>query len=264
MPFVTETLSLETMDARNPRVSGLIASRRIFTARNPKSLEIYSSSPHYFPGNNTRTLLHSLPYPIVWSSGASCYLKSVNGGSYLDFCGEYTSGICGHDHPLITASIIGTCRNGFNFGGINTQEKKLAQIVCDRFMLDAVRFTNTGTEANMMALALATNYTRRRKVLVFSNGYHGSTINFPVPAPPKSVNLPHGFVIAPFNDISGTERVLSLVACRSLAAILVEAVQGAGGAVGASLEFLRYLREAATAHKALFIADEVMTFRLAY
>lgn len=85
-----------------------------------------------------------------------------------------------------------------------------------------------------------------------------------MPAPAKSVNLPHDFVIAPFNDISGTEKVLSLVPPESLAAILVEAVQGAGGAVGASLEFLRYLRQAATARQVLIIADEVMTSRLAY
>lgn len=164
MPFVTEELSLETMDACSPLVSGLIASRQIFTARNPKSSEIYSSSPQYFPGNNTRTLLHSLPFPIVRESGASCYRKSVDGDFYLDFCGEYTSGIYGHNHPSITASIIDTCRNGLNFGGIDTQEKNLAQIVCERFMLDSVRFANTGTEANMMALALATNYTGRKTI----------------------------------------------------------------------------------------------------
>lgn len=85
-----------------------------------------------------------------------------------------------------------------------------------------------------------------------------------MPAPANSVNLPHDFVVAPFNDIPGTEKVLSLISPNSLAAILVEAVQGAGGAVGASLEFLQYLRRAATAHKALFVADEVMTSRLAY
>ena len=78
------------------------------------------------------------------------------------------------------------------------------------------------------------------------------------------MNLPHEFVVAPFNDISGTQNVVDSLPDCSLAAILVEPVQGAGGAIGARVEFLKYLQKVANGHDAVFMLDETMTSRLAY
>lgn len=78
------------------------------------------------------------------------------------------------------------------------------------------------------------------------------------------MNLPHEFVVAPFNDISATRIVVDSVSGSSLAAILVEPVQGAGGAIGATVEFLKYLQKTATEVGAIFMLDETMTSRLAY
>ena len=149
--------------------SALKAARARFTERNPKSLESYNEALSYFPGGNTRTLLHSLPYPMTFASGHSCYLTSVDGDTYLDFLAEYTSGIYGHNHPVIKKAIEETLTTGWNYGGINTNEGELAKIVCERFHLDLVRFTNSGTEATMMALSTAINYTGRKKVREFSS-----------------------------------------------------------------------------------------------
>ena len=70
--------------------------------------------------------------------------------------------------------------------------------------------------------------------------------------------------MAPFNDIEGTKRIISQQPEKSLAGIFVEPVQGAGGAIPASLEFLRFLRHTATAAGAVYMIDETMTSRLAY
>ena len=71
---------------------------------------------------------------------------------------------------------------------------KLARIVCDRFpSLDLVRFTNSGTEANLMALATVTVATGRRKILVFEGGYHGGVLYFGGGGAP--VNAPHQFIL---------------------------------------------------------------------
>jgi len=115
-----------------------------------------------------------------------------------------------------------------------------------------------------MAIATAVAATGRKKVLVFKNGYHGGTLYFGGSTLSNSVNtnLPHDFVIAPYNDIPGTTAIIAALPKDSLAAILVEPIQGSGGCIVGNPKFLHYLN--ATAHQlgALFIVDEVMTSRL--
>jgi len=115
-----------------------------------------------------------------------------------------------------------------------------------------------------MALAAATAFTGRKKILAFKNGYHGGTLSFPSPLKEVNVNLPHDFVLAPYNDIAGTKAILSSLPKDSLAAIIVEPIQGSGGCIVGSTEFLQYLNTEAKKLKALFIVDEVMTSRLSY
>lgn len=129
--------------------------------------------------------------------------------------------------------------------------------------IELVRFTNSGTEANTMALAAAIVFTGRKKVLVFSNGYHGSTLSFPS-GNSVTANLPHEFILAPYNNISGTKAVLEAITKDSLAAILVEPIQGSGGCIVGTREFLHYLNTTARQLGAIFIVDEVMTSRLSY
>jgi glutamate-1-semialdehyde 2,1-aminomutase len=116
-----------------------------------------------------------------------------------------------------------------------------------------------------MAIATALAFTGRQKVLVFSNGYHGGTLSFPAShsTTQLSVNLPHDFIIAPYNSISGTKAILDTIPAETLAAILVEPVQGSGGCIPGSQEFLQYLETSARTLGAIFIVDEVMTSRLA-
>ena len=144
-------------------------------------------------------------------------------------------------------------------------EAQLAQIICERFpAIEKVRFVNSGTEANMIAIGTALVHTGRKKILVFKKGYHGSTISGRSADGKPSLNLPHEFVTAPYNDIRATEATIDGLPKRSLAAILVEPVMGSGGCFTGRLEFLQLLRAAATRHNALLIFDEVMTSRLSY
>lgn len=115
-----------------------------------------------------------------------------------------------------------------------------------------------------MALAASVALTGRPNILAFKNGYHGGTIYFPTHPSPSNVNLPHSFVLAPYNDIAGTEEVLSTIPKESLAAIIVEPLQGSGGSIPGTPEFLNYLNKIAHELGALFIVDEVMTSRLSY
>lgn len=115
-----------------------------------------------------------------------------------------------------------------------------------------------------MAIAAAVAFTNKKKILVFTNGYHGGTLSFPSTLSATNVNLPHDFVLAPYNDIQGTRSIISGLPRDSLAAILVEPIQGSGGCIVGNKEFLQFLNTTAHNLGALFIVDEVMASRLSY
>ncbi|EXJ55116.1 hypothetical protein A1O7_08041 [Cladophialophora yegresii CBS 114405] len=236
-----------------------------YTKSHPESLKIHDRACNYLPGGNTRTVLHTTPFPLTISSGQDTHLTTVDGQSYTDFLGEYTAAIYGHNHPVIRSALESAIENGWNYGGHNALEPQLAKIVCERFpSIDLVRFVNSGTEANMMALATALAFTGRKKVLLFNKGYHGSTISGRAPSGKPSINLPHDFVLSTYNDVAGTEALVQSLPKDSLAAILVEPMLGSGGCYAGSAEFLGILRRLASEHGALLIFDEVMTSRLHY
>lgn len=219
----------------------------------------------YMPGGNTRTVLYQTPFPLTIASGESTYLTTVDGHRYVDFLGEYTAGIYGHNNPVIRKAVEKALDGGWNYGGHNAVEKVLAQTICERFpAIQTVRFVNSGTEANMMAIATALVYTGKKKILLFNKGYHGSTISGRVATGKPTINLPHDFVVGTYNDVEGTENLIKQLSPDSLAAILVEPMMGSGGGFRGSPEFLACLRKLADEQKALLIFDEVMTSRLSY
>ena len=130
--------------------------------------------------------------------------------------------------------------------------------MCDRFGLERVRFTNSGTEANLMAITTAMQATGRRTIMVVLGGYHGGVLYFASGAAPW--NAPYEFVLAPYNDLAGTEALIARHAS-DLAAFLVEPMLGSGGCVPATSEFLVGAFAAARAVGAVCICDEVMTSR---
>ncbi len=255
--------------AIDPVVSALAEAREQYEHRNPVSRKLHEESYEYMPGGNTRTILHVSPFPITFASGNAATLTSVDNETYTDFLGEYSAGLFGHSNERIAAAVWHAISNGWNYGGQTVMEKTLAKKVVTRFRpsgMDMVRFTNSGTESNTVAIAAALNVTGRRKILVFSGGYHGGTLIFPMdlmrnPAT-RNVNLPHDFVFAPYNNIRETEDIIKALPSNSVAAILVEPLQGSGGCRPASREFMHYLRRTADEQDCLLLADEVMTSRL--
>lgn len=141
---------------------------------------------------------------------------------------------------------------------------KLAELVKERFpSIDLLRFTNSGTEATLMALAAAKVYTKKTKILVFAGAYHGGAFSFKGEQS-SPINAPHEYLLATYNDLDSVREVLNGTASRgrNLAAIIVEPMIGSGGAIPAKDEFLIGLRRIATENQAVLIYDEVMTSRM--
>jgi glutamate-1-semialdehyde 2,1-aminomutase len=246
-------------DGMTAATGALDAAVARYVARNPASAARAEHAARVLPGGNTRSVLHFDPFPLVFERGEGQYLWSLDGDRYTDFLGEFTAGLYGHSNPVILDAIRAALDRGISFGGTNALEHELAGLLRRRFpALELMRFTNSGTEANLMALALAVHHTRRREVLVFKGGYHGGVLAFGA-GEPSPVSVPHAWVMGDYDAIDSTR---ALIREHELAAILVEPMLGSGGCLPASDAFLAMLREEATATGALLIFDEVMTSRL--
>lgn len=256
VPQACDTQSCEFV-AENKITNVLNHYKQLYLKKNPRSAEAHVRACQFLPGGNTRSVLYHDPFPMSMKSGRGCFVTSLDNCEYVDFVSEYTAGLYGHSNPDIQQAIFEAVKMGQNLGAHNQYEAELAEQLVRRFQsIDMVRFCNSGTEANMMAIAVARVYTKRSKILVFREGYHGGTLSFHDPDNP--VNLPHDFVVAEYNDIEHTRRLLE----DDIAAILVEPMQGAAGHIPASVEFLQYLREAADQIGAILIFDEIVTSRL--
>jgi len=240
--------------------SAVAAATERFRAANPKSLAQHSAATAVMPGGNTRTVLYHDPFPLAIARGDGCRLWDLDGHEYIDMLGEFTAGIFGHTNPVIRSAVIAALDRGVDLAGHTVVEAELARIICDRFpSIALVRFTNSGTEANLMALAAATAFTGRRQILVFQGGYHGAVLSFARGR--SATNVPHDFIVSTYNDVAGTERLIEAHG-DNLAAILVEPMLGSAGCIPGDRRFLEALRHAASACGAVLIFDEVMTSRL--
>ena len=227
--------------------SALVEARQAYIDRNPKSFARQQEAVQAMPGGNTRTTLHNAPFPLTVVRGEGCRLWDADGHEYIDVLGEYTAGIYGHSHPVIRAAIDKALNHGWNYAGRNPHEAKLAQLIVDRMpSIDLVRFTNSGTEGNVMALAGARVFAQRKgrpkatKVMVFHGGYHGGVLYFVTGGSP--VNMPYEYVVAPYNDIDGTKALLAKHGAEVFA-VLVEPMQGSHGCLPGDPAFLKMLRE---------------------
>jgi glutamate-1-semialdehyde 2,1-aminomutase len=235
-------------------------ARARYVAARPHSAAAQAEAARWLPGGNTRTVLWFDPFPFRAARAWDCYLEDVDGHVYVDLLGEYTAGLFGHSDPVIRETVTATLADGISFGAHNTHEAGLAAEVCRRFTsMDRVRFTNSGTEANLMAVAAARAATGREALLVFDGAYHGGLLSFA--HGPSPVNAPYPVVLGTYNDVEDAERLFAAHGDR-LAAVLVEPMLGSGGCIPGDPVFLQRLRDLADEHGALLVFDEVMTSRL--
>jgi glutamate-1-semialdehyde 2,1-aminomutase len=232
-----------------------------YRERNPKSLVQHQAACEAMPGGNTRSAIHVDPFPLTMVRGEGARLWDLDGHEYVDFLSEFTAGIFGHSHPAIRRAVEQALEGGLNFGAHNATEPRFAAAICARFpSIELVRFTNSGTEANLMAVSAARAITGRPKILVFEGGYHGGVFYFRGHG--SALNAPFEYLLGRYNDLEAVQAVVRPHR-GELAAILIEPMQGTTGCIPAERNFLAGLRALADETGALLIFDEVMTSRLA-
>lgn len=238
----------------------LAQARERYVERRPVGAALHADAREVMPGGNTRTVLYHPPFPLRIASGAAQRVVDVDGHEYVDMLGEYTAGLYGHSQQPILDAVRSALDDGISLAGHNVYEARLARMLVDRFpALELVRFTNSGTEANLMAISLARVAAGRSGIAVVRSGYHGGLLYFGGGGSP--VNAPYDAIVIDYNDVEGARVAIREHADR-LAAVVVEPVLGSGGVIPATREFLQALREESQAHGVLLILDEVMTSRL--
>ncbi|MEJ1158904.1 aspartate aminotransferase family protein [Prosthecomicrobium sp. N25] len=246
----------------NSTISALLADVQNRSAeRRPRSGEAFARACEKLPGGNTRSVLYFPPFPIFAEKSSDCRVWDIDGHCYLDFLCEYTAGLAGHDNPEIRAAVEGALRRGWVNGAQLEVEAELATLLCTRFpSLERVRFCNSGTEANLMALSTARVATGRPAIMAFRGGYHGGVLLYK--DGPSAQNPPYETVMGEYNDVDRTRDLIGANADR-LAAVILEPMLGSGGCIPAERDFLAMLREMCSTHGIVLIFDEVMTSRLA-
>ena len=233
--------------------------RQRYVATHPRSRVAIEAAAAWMPGGNTRTVLHYDPFPLVITGGVGAHVTDLDGFEYLDCVGEFSAGLYGHSEPVIREALVEALAGGLTLGGPNIKEARLAEAICSRFpSVQRVRFCNSGTEANLLALVTARAVTNRDKVIVFDGAYHGGVMSFAGGGSP--VNAPFAWTVLPYNDSQAVREFMEQRGSE-VAAIIVEPILGASGNIPGTDEFLLTLRAEATRSGAVLIFDEVKTSR---
>lgn len=199
---------------------------------------------------------------IVSANGMQVYDK--NGQEYLDLYGGHAVISIGHTHPEYISNLTSQLNKiGFYSNSIRIPlQNELADKICAiSGKKDYQLFLcNSGAEANENAMKLASFYNARKKVIAFTNAFHGrtslavaATDNPSIVAP---VNETENIVFLPFNNVEALKEYF-LQYGKEVSSVIVEGIQGVGGIREASPLFLKTIRELCTAYNAIYIADSV-------
>jgi glutamate-1-semialdehyde 2,1-aminomutase len=233
----------------------------------------------------TETAARVLPGGGFGNMDTDCIIRSgragrvwdADGREYVDFLLGSGPMLVGHAHPEVVAAVQEQVANGSTFFATNEHGIRLAEeIVSAVACAEMVRFTSTGTEADLYAMRLARAYRRRDKILKFEGGYHGmsdyglmsiwprSPGNFPVVSIDSAgipANAGDNMLALPYNDLRSAQELIR-AHHDELAGVIVEPMQRL---LPPAPGFLRGLRDITAEYGVPLIFDEVVTgFRLAY
>jgi glutamate-1-semialdehyde 2,1-aminomutase len=215
------------------------------------------------------------PYPLYIREGKGSRIWDVDDNEYVDFHNGFGCMLVGHAHPKVAEAIARAARTGTHFAAPTAATVELAEVLCERFRCEQVRFCNSGTEATMHAIRVARAATAREDIVKIEGSYHGhhDTVMFSVvpgsdvmggreqPAStPMSLGIPadvgkHVHVV-PFNDLEALSRTLDEHGDK-IACLILEPVMMNIGIAQPQPGYLQGMKDLLHKHGALLIFDEV-------
>jgi 4-aminobutyrate aminotransferase/(S)-3-amino-2-methylpropionate transaminase len=214
----------------------------------------------------------SIYLPLVIAAGRGATLTDVDGNTFIDFAGGVGCMNVGHSHPRVVEAVRDQAERFThtdftvlpyeNYVGLAERLLALAPIAGET----RAAFFNSGAEAVENSIKFARAYTKRAAVIAFEGAFHGRTLlalSLTSKTHPYKAGLgpfaPETYRV-PFDDLDALRYAFKTrVAAEDVAAIVLEPVQGEGGFVVPSREFMQGLREICTEHGIVFVVDEVQT-----
>ena len=194
-----------------------------------------------------------------------CFLHDINGKEYLDLIGGISVANIGHRHPKVVEAIQKQLEGYLHimvYGElIESPQVQYAKLLADHLpaSLNAVYFTNSGTEATEGAMKLAKRVTNRTQIIAFNNSYHGSTQGaLSVMGSEYWRNafrpLLPGVLHLQYNSFESLNEITEQTAC-----VIAETIQAEAGIIVPSKDWMQALRKKCDETGALLILDEIQT-----
>ncbi|RYG73029.1 aspartate aminotransferase family protein [Lentibacillus lipolyticus] len=241
------------------------------------SEQLYQDAKTVMPGGVTANIKHFPPHPIYMNYGKGAYLSDADGNQYIDYLLSYGSLMLGHGHPEIKEAIYSQIENSgtWLFGTPHELEIAYAREIKKYFpSIDFLRYTNSGTEATLLALRFAAAYTGKHKIAKFEGHYHGGYNEVLLSVDPEaseagqkhrpnsvpsskgiSASETNETIILPFNDDHAFEILKKHGS--EIGAVILEPIQG--GFIPANHDFMTKLRHVTEELNIVLIFDEVKT-----
>ena len=204
--------------------------------------------------------------PIAMVEGQGCHVYDADGKDYLDFVAGVAVNALGHCHPKVAAAIAEQAKTLIHCSNLywNEPQVELAKMIVEHSDFDKVFFCNSGAEANEGAIKLARKYAKesanpeRYEIITMLKSFHGRTLATLTATGQDKVKkgyapLPTGFKYVPYNDIAALKEAITPATC----AVMLEPVQGEGGVIAATDDYLQAVRALCDEKDLLLIFDEV-------
>lgn len=249
-----------------------------YAKRNPNSYAAYKKAAGCIPGGISGNVRFFAPFPLYMKKGEGAWVTDLDNHRYVDYVLSYGPLIHGHGNSEIkkAADRYIDEHGTWQYGASHELELEFANRI-QSFLpsMEMMRFTNSGTEANLLSLRLARAYTGKKKIAKFEGHYHGGFNEVlvstgpdlrkagdekrPLPVP-ESAGMTQeelqNTVILPFNDLESTRDIL-VANKKEIAAVILEPLLG--GTIPATEEFIYGLRRITEELGILLIMDEVKT-----
>ena len=203
--------------------------------------------------------------PLEFVKGEGAWLSDTAGRRYLDFTSGIAVNSLGHAPPRLVAALSDQAAQLWHVSNLYDipLQQQLADMLVERSFADTVFFTNSGTESAELAIKMARKYwsakgESRHKIITFEGAFHGRSTGAIAAAGSEKMTdgfgpLMPGFITVPFGDHAALKAAMD----ETIAAVMIEPIQGEGGIRPVPDQCLQGLRAACDACGALLIYDEV-------
>lgn len=239
-----------------------------YKRRTKNSRTSHKEAKKYIPLGVSSTLRYFDPHPLFIKQAKGSTVVDVDGNEYIDFSMNYGAQLVGHAHPKVVEAVKKQMDKGSLFTMPHKAMTEFAKEITNRFPVDQVRFTNSGTETTMHAVRLARGYTDKDKIIKIAGGYHGvhdyllADEDKNGELSPTSNGIPsqtqESVLMATFNDLNSIRSLFDKHE-GEIAAVIMEPLMFNLGTILPEDGFLEEVQEICHKEGALLIFDEVKT-----